>query len=124
MANPGLIQLSLKNIGQLKGGIVERMLAQQLNRVAMDLIAAPDIAEVRVVNLAIKCKPVIEEGELSDVIVEFAVGTKLPSRVTSARMQARSAANGAKQLFFAVDAPDSPNQTSFLPSAGEDDVSE
>ena len=101
-----LIELSVKSLADLKGGLVDRMLAAALNKVAIDLRAAPDVPEFRKVQLEIRCKPIVDDGELSDVIVEFAVGSKLPPRVTSSRMSVRSAANGAKQLFFAVDDPE------------------
>jgi hypothetical protein len=104
------LQLTLENLAELKGGIVERMLANALNRIAMDLRSAPDIPDWRRVTLEIRAKPTIEDGELSDVIVEFSVYPKCPARVTSARMEVASATNGAKQLFFAIDAPDNPAQ--------------
>jgi hypothetical protein len=113
-----LVQLSLENLKQLKGGLAERMLNAALNRISLDLLNAPDIAEARKVTLEILAKPIIEDGELGDVIVEFAIGQKVPKRVTSARMVVRSATNGAKQLYFAVDSPDNPHQMT-LPLDGD-----
>ena len=113
-------QLSLEHLRVLKGGLVERMLAAALNRISLDLLAAPEIKECRKVVLEIMATPVIEDGELSDVIVDFGIGQKVPKRVTSARMVVRSAANGAKQLFFSVDSPDNPHQMT-LPLDGQAD---
>ena len=110
-----MLQLSLENLAELKGGMIERMLAAALNRVAMDLKAAPEIIEWRKVVLEIRAKPTIEDGELGDVIVEFAVSPKVPARITSARMAVQATTNGAKQLFFSVDAPDNPAQKTLLP---------
>ena len=118
-----LTQLTLENLSQLKGGMIERMLAHALNRISMDLQAAPELRETRRVVLEIMATPICEEGELSDVVVDFAVGSKMPKRITSARMVVRSSTNGSKQLFFALDAPDNPAQMSFLPPPGEDDLS-
>lgn len=109
-----LIEMSLKTMAEIKGGIVERMMLAALNRVALDLRAAADIAEWRKVTLEIRAKPIMEDGELADVIVEFAVGQKIPSRVTSSRMVVRSTTNGSKQLFFQQDAPDNPAQGSLF----------
>lgn len=113
-----MLQLSLANLAELKGGLVERMLQSALNRMAIDLRSAPDIAEWRKVILEIRAKPTIEDGELGDVIVEFGVAPKVPTRVTSARMAVKSATNGAKQLFFSVDAPDNPKQTTITDIPG------
>lgn len=113
-----MLELSLSNLAELKGGLVERMLKSALNRIALDLRAAPDIAEWRRVTLEIRAKPTIEDGDLGDVIVEFAVAPKVPTRVTSSRMQVRSATNGGKQLFFSVDAPDNPAQKTITDVPG------
>jgi hypothetical protein len=111
-----LKQLGLVSLASLKGGLIDRMLQQALNRMAMDLRAAPDIAEWRKVTLTIRAKPTIEDGELGDVITEFEVNGKVPPRITSARMEVKSAANGAKQLFFNLDAPDQPDQQTLFTS--------
>lgn len=110
-----LRELSLETLAEMKGGLIDRMLCQALNRMAMDLRAAPDIPDWRKVTLTIRAKPTMEDGELSDVITEFEVGGKVPPRITSARMEVKSSMNGAKQLFFNVDAPDNPQQHTLLP---------
>ena len=109
-----LQELSLQSLCELKGGIVDRMMRKALNRMAMDLREAPDIGEWRKVALLIRAKPTIEDGELSDVVVEFEVSGKVPARVTSARAEVKTASNGAKQLFFAVDSPDNPHQHTLI----------
>ena len=113
-----MLQLTLENLAELKGGLIERMLSSALNRVAQDLRTAPEIADWRKVVLEIRARPTIEDGELGDVIVEFAVSPKVPARVTSSRMQVKSATNGAKQLFFSVDAPDNPAQKTITDIEG------
>lgn len=113
-----MLQLSLSNLAELKGGLVERMLQSALNRIAMDLRSAPDIQEWRKVTLEIRAKPTVEDGELGDVIVEFAVAPKVPVRITSSRMQVKSSTNGAKQLFFSIDSPDNPTQKTITDIPG------
>jgi hypothetical protein len=106
-------------MAELKGGLVDRMVKQALNRMAMDLRAAPDIPDWRKTTLTIRAKPTIEDGELGDVVVEFEVTGKVPARVTSARMDVRSTTNGSKQLFFNIDEPDSPAQHTLFNEGGE-----
>jgi hypothetical protein len=111
-----LVELSLETLAELKGGLVDRMFRQAMNRLAMDLRAAPDIPDWRKVTIVFRAKPTIEDGELADVITEVEVNGKCPPRVTSARMEVKSTSNGAKQLFFNMDAPDNPEQHTLLPS--------
>ena len=110
-----LKELTLDTLADLKGGLVDRMFRQAMNRLAMDLRAAPDIPDWRKVTIVVRAKPTMEDGELGDVITEFEVSGKVPARVTSATMQVKSSQNGAKQLFFNVDAPDNPQQHTLLP---------
>jgi len=110
-----LRELTLDSLAELKGGLVDRMFRQAMNRLAMDLRAAPDIPDWRKVTITVRAKPTIEDGELGDVITEFEVNGKVPPRVTSARMEVKSSPTGAKQLFFNVDAPDEPAQHTLLP---------
>lgn len=111
-----LVELDLQSLAQLKGGLVDRMFRQAMNRLAMDLRAAPDIAEWRKVVVTFRAKPTIEDGELSDVITEIEVSGRVPARITSARMEVKSSPNGAKQLFFNMDAPENPEQHTLLPA--------
>ena len=109
------LQVDLRSLAELKGGLVDRMFQAAMNRLAIDLRSAPDIPEWRKVTVEFRAKPTIEDGELSDVITEVVVHGKCPPRVTSARMEVLSAPNGAKQLYFNVDSPDSPDQHTLLP---------
>ena len=111
-----LTELTLESLADLKGGLVDRMFRQAMNRLAMDLRAAPDIQDWRKVTIVVRAKPTIEDGELGDVVTEFEVSGKVPARITSATMQVRTSTNGAKQLFFALDAPDNPDQHTLLPT--------
>lgn len=95
---------------ELKGGLVGRMLAGAMNRVAQDLVNAPDNPDARKVTLEITAKPIMEDGELGDAAIEFSVGHKIPKRVTSARMVVKRNDQGVQQFFFAVDSPDNPDQ--------------
>jgi hypothetical protein len=106
--------LDLGTLAEFKGGLINRMVAAQLNRVALDLETAPDIPEWRKVSVTMRAKPVIEDGELADVVWECEVSGKLPARVTSARMRVKKAGTGAKQLAFEMDAPDNPDQVSLF----------
>ena len=65
--------LSLETLHQVKGGLVSAMMFKALNRVNTDIEQAPDIAEWREVTLKIRARPVLDQGELSDVGVEFVV---------------------------------------------------
>lgn len=109
-----LEQLSLANLSQVKGGLIEAMLAKALNRIATDIETAPDIEDWRKVTLEIRAKPVLDRGMLDDVAVEFVVKPTTPARVTSTRMQVRSGEDGVRQLYFQLDAPDNPRQASVL----------
>lgn len=110
------LELTLASLGEAKGGLIDRMFRQAQNRIAMDLRAAPDIPDKRKLVITLFYKPTIEDGELGDVVTEIDVGHKVPHRVTSLRCVVRSATNGAKQLFFNMDAPDNPHQHTLLPS--------
>jgi hypothetical protein len=108
---------SIESLAEFKGGLVARMLRAQTNRVALDLETAPDIGDWRKVVMTLRFKPVMEDGELADVITEVEVAGKMPARVTSARMRVRKDRTGAKQLFFEMDAPDNPDQISLFDAA-------
>lgn len=109
-------ELSLESLAQVKGGLVDRMFRQAQNRIAIDLRSAPDISDKRKLVITLLYRPVIEDGELADVITEIDVGHRVPHRVTSLRCVVRSTTNGAKQLFLTMDAPDNPQQHTLLPS--------
>ena len=49
------------------------MLEKALQRMAVDLEAAPDIGEWRTVQLEIAAKPIMEEGELAVIIDDLFV---------------------------------------------------
>lgn len=108
-------QLSLSGLVEAKGGLVARMFDQMMNRIAMDLRSAPDIPDRRKLTITIHCKPIIEDGELADVVTEIEIGHKIPHRITSIRCVVKKAANGAQQLFFNMDSPDNPQQHTLLP---------
>jgi len=116
-----LVPLSLETITDVKGGMVALMVEKALQRLAMDIEAAPDISEWRKVTLEIRAKPVMENLELSHVITEFAVRGKVPDRVTSASMCVRSNERGLKQLCFNLDAQDNPSQMTMLPTVADDE---
>jgi len=109
-----LMEFDLAALLDFKGGLVDRMVKAQTNRVAVDLETAPDIPDARKVVITMRFKPVIEEGELSDVTTEIEVSGRMPARVTSARMIVRKNRVGAKQMFFELDAPDNPDQLSVF----------
>jgi hypothetical protein len=109
-----MMEFDLSALLDFKGGLVDRMVRAQTNRVAIDLETAPDIPDWRKVVITMRFKPVIEEGELSDVTTEIEVSGKIPARMTSARMIVRKNKQGAKQLYFELDAPDNPDQLSLL----------
>ena len=115
------LELTLASLGEAKGGLIDRMFRQAQSRIAMDLRAAPDIPDKRKLVITLLYKPTIEDGELGDVVTEIDVGHKVPHRVTSLRCIVRSAENGAKHLFFTMDAPDNPHQHTLLPN-GESEV--
>ena len=114
-------ELTLETLGEIKGGIVARMFAQAMNRLAADLRAAPELPDWRKVVITIRAKPTLEDGNLGDVITEFEVSGKVPARVTSARMEVKGATNGAKQLFFNMDSPDVPEQHTMFPNSKKAD---
>ena len=109
----GLKELRLETLHEVKGGLVAAMLQKALNRIATDIENAPDITDWRKVTLEIRAKPILDQGELDGVAVEFVVNPKTPARVTSSQMQVRSTTNGARQLFFPEDWHEdaNPNQT-------------
>jgi len=109
-------EMSLASLGQLKGGLVERMFEQAQNRIALDLQSAPDIGDKRKLTITLLYRPVVEDGDLADVITEIDVGHRVPHRVTSIRCTVKKNQKGAKQLFFNMDAPDSPEQHTLLPN--------
>lgn len=109
-----MMEFDLGSLLEFKGGLVDRMLRAQTNRVAIDLETAPDIPDWRKVVVTMRFKPVIEEGELADVITEIEVSGRVPARVTSARMVVRRGKSGAKQMWFELDAPDNPDQMSIF----------
>jgi hypothetical protein len=113
-------ELSLENLSIVKGGLVSAMMSKALGRISTDIKQAPDIDDWRSVTLKIRARPYREQGQLSGADVEFIVDPKTPSRVTSARMDIRSTATGAIQLFFADDyhKDADPNQI-MLPIGGE-----
>lgn len=108
-------KLSFSGLAEAKGGIIERMLAAALTRACDDLVSAPDLPTARKVALVIHAKPVLLEGELDDVILEFEVGGTVPKRVTSMRVRVERdrGGHGQRHFFFNVDAPDSPDQMSL-----------
>jgi hypothetical protein len=109
------LELTLGSLGEAKGGLIDRMFRQAQNRIAMDLRAAPDIADKRKLVITLLYKPTVEDGELGDVVLEIDVGHKVPHRVTSLRCVVQSTTNGSKQLFFTMDSPDNPHQHTLLP---------
>lgn len=108
-----LLKLDLESLKEVKGGLVSIMVQRALSRLADDLESAPDIGEWRTVTLEIAAKPLMENGQLADVDVEFRVKGKVPTRVTSSRMVVRKEIGGPRQLMFAQDSEDSPSQTTF-----------
>jgi len=115
-----LTPLNLETLVDVKGGMVNAMLAKALQRMADDIVSAPDINEWREVSLCIRAKPKCEQMELSHVETEFVVKGKVPSRVTSATMVVRSTQNGARQLMFNIDAQDNPSQMSLINEEDEE----
>ena len=112
------LTLSLENLSEVKGGLVAAMVDKGLARIAEDIERAPDIAEWRKVTLEIKAKPILDQGELENVAVEFVVKPTTPSRVTSARMEIKHGQRNSKQLVFNVDAIDNPNQSTITDMEG------
>lgn len=102
--------LTLESIAEVRGGLVNVMVAKALQRMAQDLEAAPDIPEWRSVVLEIRAKPHLENMELDHVSVEFVVKGKVPSRACTSVMLVRSQTNGSRQLMFNVDSADNPHQ--------------
>ena len=111
-----LAKLSFAALDELKGGLIQRMGDKALERVAQDLLSAPDIEEWRSVKVELRFKPTMEDGQLGDVAFEFTCDSKLPKRVTSATMQVKTDAQGRKGFFHNVDSPDEPRQMSLLPA--------
>lgn len=112
-------ELTFESLRVFKGGLVERMLAKSLNRVAQDLRTAADMPDRREVIIKFGFRPTHDEGELSEVVMEIEIGDKCPKRVTSGRIKVKNNRSGQKAMFFNEDAPDSPNQHSFLPADDE-----
>ena len=104
------LQMNLENLPEIKGGMVDLMLRRALQRMALDIASAPDLTDWRSVTLKIKAKPVLEQLELSHVVVEFEVGMRQPTRVTSANMLVAQDEGGQHQLYFALDSEENPNQ--------------
>lgn len=115
-----LVPLNIETLKEVRGGLVAVMLEKALQRMAMDIDAAPDIAEFRNVTLIIRAKPVMEHMELSHVVTEFEVKGKVPARVTSAISCVRSNTNGVKQLMFNLDAQQNPAQQTFFDNEDEE----
>lgn len=113
--------LVMRNIPDVRGGLIEAMLNKALLRMTQDIETAPDIAEWREVALQIRGKPRTENGELVDVDVEFVVKGKVPARVASSRMTVRDGARGERQLAFALDSDDNPLQSTIHDVLGDDD---
>lgn len=109
-----LVVLSMDSLKDVKGGLVAVMLEKALTKMAMDIEAAPDIAEWRTVQLEIRAKPICEQMELAAVATEFVVKGKVPARVTSASMLVRAAPSGIRQLVFNLDAQDNVRQQTLL----------
>lgn len=105
-----LVSLSLENLKEVRGGLVEAMFNKAMQRMAQDIEAAPELSEFRKVVIEVRAKPVCELGELIRVDTEFAVLGKVPTRVATAVTVLRSNTNGASQLMFNLDAQDEPNQ--------------
>lgn len=111
------MKLGLRTLPQVRGGIVELMFDKAILRAIQDVQTAPDIADARTVELTAKLKPVLDQGELVDVDVEFAVNGKVPRRSTSTRMAVRhdmAHPTGPTQLFFNVDSPGDPDQSTLF----------
>ena len=110
-----LEQLSLESLHELKGGLVAAMLNKALSRIAADIETAPDIKDWRKVELVIKAQPVLDQGYLDGVNVEFIVKGTNPARVTSSQMHVKADEVGQRGLYFNVDSPDSPDQMTLYP---------
>jgi hypothetical protein len=108
------LELSFESLRDFKGGLVERMLAKSLNRVAQDLRTAADVPDRRTVTITFGFRPTHDDGELSDVLMEVSIGDKCPTRVTSGRLRVKTNGKGQKALYFNEDAPDSPDQHSLF----------
>jgi hypothetical protein len=113
--------VNLENLHLIKGGLVAAMLQKALDRMAVDITAAPDLAEFRQVILKIRAKPVLENMELDHVQVEFDVAGKTPSRSTSANCEIRRDATDPRQLHlcFALDSEEDPRQTTIHDVIGD-----
>lgn len=114
-----LVNLSLESLKEVRGGLIEAMFNKAIFKMAQDIEVAPDIAEFREVTLTVRAKPKLEMGEISHVITEFVVKGKVPHRVASTVSLLKTSTNGAAQLMFNLDSPDSPDQQS-LPFEGPD----
>lgn len=113
--------LVLRNIPEVRGGLIEAMANKALARMTQDIETAPDIAEWREVGLFVRAKPRCENGELVDVDVEFVVKGKVPARVASSRMVVRDGQRGDRQLMFALDSDENPLQTTIHDVLGDDE---
>jgi len=107
-----LFDVSLENLHKVKGGLVALMLQRALDRVALDIASAPDLPDWRQVTLKIKAKPVLEQLELDHVAVEFEVGMRNPTRVTSSNMLIREK-DKQQRLVFNLDSEEDPHQRSI-----------
>lgn len=113
-----VVPLSCETLATIRGGLVAKMMEKALGRMAEDLENAPDIGEWRTVSLEIAAKPIMEQGQLADVDVEFRVKGKVPTRSTCARMSVRKPAGQMRQLVFSQDAEENPAQLTLSDAGG------
>lgn len=105
-----MVELTFDGLKDFKGGLVQRMLGKALDRVAADMRNAADVSDWRKVQIEFRFRPTHDEGELSGVVMEIAVGDKVPHRITSGQLEVRRNGKGQLGLFFAIDSPDNPDQ--------------
>lgn len=121
MAELQLKSLSFDTLAQLRGGLIEKALVNQIDRQVQDLYSAPDIATARKVTLEIDLIPHCESGELVDVAVQFKIKGRSPAREMVAHGIVRAHGRlGRQTLLFNVDDPDNPDQLP-LPLSDDDD---
>lgn len=106
-----LLELNLDNLKELDGGRLRAAFDAELKKVLEDLQDRPGMKQPRKVTMTLDIKPEVDEqGELYNVVVQFHVTHKIPSRRTQQySMQVRSSSMGPMACFNELSL-DNPNQ--------------
>lgn len=109
-----LVQLTLESLANFDDGRIQIALNEELKRIVLDCMDRPD-KKPRKLTLTLSCSPVVYDGDVEGVNVEFEIASKLPTRKS---MQYHLNCNRAGMLTFSENNPRDYRQTHI------DDLSE